>query len=66
MPTTYIRKGSSTRGEWTEENLKNAIKAVKENNMGVNQAARTYSIPKTTLKRRLKTCMNILKCSKVY
>ncbi|GBM71093.1 hypothetical protein AVEN_146307-1 [Araneus ventricosus] len=55
MPTTYIRKGSSTCGEWTEDNLKNAIKAVEEKNMGVNQAEKTFSIPKTTLKRRIKT-----------
>ncbi|GBM93361.1 hypothetical protein AVEN_159729-1 [Araneus ventricosus] len=42
-------------GFWTEGNLKNAIKAVEEKNMGVNQAAKTFSIPKTTLKRRIKT-----------
>ncbi|GBN66934.1 hypothetical protein AVEN_61946-1 [Araneus ventricosus] len=55
MPTTYIRKGSSTRGEWTEGNLKNVIKAVEEKNMCVNQATKSFSIPKTTLKRRIKT-----------
>ncbi|GBM42641.1 hypothetical protein AVEN_221754-1 [Araneus ventricosus] len=55
MPTTYIRKGSSTPGEWTEDNLKNAIKVVEEKNMGVKRAAKTFSIPKTTLKRRIKT-----------
>ncbi|GBM42966.1 hypothetical protein AVEN_168543-1 [Araneus ventricosus] len=54
MPTAYIRKGSFTRREWTENNLKNAIKAVEEKNMGVNKAAKTFSSPKTTLKRRIK------------
>lgn len=55
MPTTYIRKLSSGRGGWTEDSLKKAIKAVKEKEMGVNQAAKAFGVPKTTLKRRIKS-----------
>ena len=55
MPTTYIRKLSSGRGEWTEDNLKRAIKAIEGKEMGVNQVAKAFSIPKTTLKRQIKS-----------
>lgn len=55
MPTTYIRKLSSGRGGWTEDNLIKAIQAIEEKEMGVNEAAKAFSIPKTTLKRRIKT-----------
>ena len=55
MPNVYVRKvGAKPRGTWTLENLKNAIIAVKTKEMGVNKAARTFNIPETTLKRRLK------------
>ncbi|XP_039278770.1 uncharacterized protein LOC120350253 [Nilaparvata lugens] len=55
MPTFYKRKGTSGRGEWTEDGLKNAVKAVEEKKMGVNAAATAFGVPKTTLKRRLKS-----------
>lgn len=54
MPTLYKRKEGTRRGEWSQENLIKAANAVKENTMGVNEAAKAFSIPKTTLKRRLK------------
>lgn len=55
MPTFYKRKGTSGRGEWSEDSLKNAVKAVENKEMGVNAAAKAFGIPKTTLKRRLKS-----------
>lgn len=55
MPNIYKRKDNvPPRGLWSSNNLQSAINAVKEGNMGVNQAAKHFSIPKTTLKRRLK------------
>ena len=54
MPTLYKRKEGTRRGERSQENLIKAPNAVKENTMGVNEAAKAFSIPKTTLKRRLK------------
>lgn len=57
MPTKYIRKQGSTRGNWTEEDLIQAMRSVQEHRMGVNEASRYYNIPKTTLKRKLsKNC----------
>jgi hypothetical protein len=56
MPTFYIRKKSApNRGEWTAENLQNAVNAVSTGAMGVNEAAKAFSIPKSTLLRRMKT-----------
>lgn len=55
MPTTYTRKGTSSRGEWSEVALNNAVKAIEQNEMGVNAAAKAFGIPPTTLKRRLKS-----------
>lgn len=55
MPNEYKRKvGSKPRGLWTFENLKRAVNAVISKEMGVNEAAKRFEIPKTTLKRRLK------------
>jgi len=39
--------------QWTENQMKNAIEAVKSGNSGVNRAAKDYGIPATTLKDRL-------------
>lgn len=56
MPNTYIRKsGARPRGLWTADNLQDAINAVNAGNMGVNEAALSFNIPKTTLKRRIKS-----------
>lgn len=41
----------SGRGEWSEDSLKNAVKAVENKEMGVNAAAKAFGIPKTTLKK---------------
>lgn len=49
MPNIYKRKDNvPPRGLWSSNNLQSAINAVKEGNMGVNQAAKHFSIPKTT------------------
>lgn len=55
MPTRYTKKGTSDRGNWSEDSLNNAAKAVEQKEMGVNEAAKEFGIPKTTLKRRLKS-----------
>lgn len=52
MPLTYKRKSEVCRGEWTASALIDAFKAV-SNGMGINEAAKTFGIPKTTFKRRL-------------
>ncbi|KAI4463223.1 hypothetical protein MML48_4g00004247 [Holotrichia oblita] len=52
MPNLYIRKGTVERGKWTSEALENALKAVEDGSMGVNEAVRNFGIPATTLKRR--------------
>lgn len=56
MPNVYLSKlpSESRRGLWTQEQLMNAIDAVKTKVLGVNEAAKTYGIPSTTLKNRLK------------
>lgn len=37
--------------KWSEENMERALSALKNGDMGLNAAARTYSVPKATLKR---------------
>lgn len=54
MPTFYKRKGTVNRATWSAEALQNAMNAVSTGTLGVNQAAREYGIPKTTLKNRIK------------
>ena len=39
--------------KWTEENMERALSALKNGDIGLNAAARTYSVPKATLKRHL-------------
>lgn len=53
MPTDYKRKSGSTRGQWRQVDLESAFNAV-QNGTGVNAAAKAFSIPSSTLKRRLK------------
>lgn len=56
MPTVYKRKPSAkSRGVWTAQDLQNALAAVQSHEMGVNEAAIHYNIPKSTFKRRIKT-----------
>lgn len=56
MPNKYIRKQNTPkRGNWTSRELSDAVDAVKNGDMGINEAAKAFGIPKTTFKRRLKT-----------
>lgn len=56
MPNKYIRKRHvPERGNWTAQALNDAINAYKSGEMGVNEAAKAFGIPKTTFKRRLKS-----------
>lgn len=52
MPTKYKRKPGSSRGSWSEETLKEAIKRIVKGEIGINEAARYYGIPSRTLRRR--------------
>lgn len=58
MPNKYIRKAIATRGNWTEQSLKSAINAVKNDGWSVRSAAATCKIPRKTLERRCKTNNN--------
>jgi hypothetical protein len=44
------RKSKGIYRKWKEEDLQRALGAVKDG-VGINEAARTYNVPKTTLKR---------------
>lgn len=48
----YVRV--SNRGNWTQEQLSNALNAIKIENMSVYRAVITFNIPRKTLERRLK------------
>lgn len=64
-PNTYTRKASARpRGLWTLDSLQAAMNAVTTGTMGVNEAANSFGIPKTTLKRRLKN-NNVNKTSRL-
>lgn len=54
MPTKYKRKVAAMRGNWTEEALKAAINAVKNDGVSVRAASISYKIPRKTLERRCK------------
>lgn len=49
----YKRK--STRHSWSEENMREAIMAVREKKMGWFLASKTFNVPSTTLRRRVNT-----------
>ena len=48
-----LSKRPSRLRKWSDESMKNAIAAVRAGGVGVNQAARNFDIPPTTLKDRL-------------
>ena len=56
MVRNYKRK--TNRAIWSEEAMKNAIIAVKEEKMSYGKAAEAFQIPKTVLYRR---CCGMLK-----
>lgn len=53
MPTFYKRKRGSARGEWTEQALRDAVRAYREENISIYEASRRYGVPWSTLKRRI-------------
>lgn len=54
MPNKYKRKAVAVRGNWSEESLKAAINAVKNDGSSVRAASFQYQIPRKTLERRIK------------
>jgi hypothetical protein len=58
------RKSAGKRAQWACEDMKRAMNAVKTQTMGLNEAARTYSVPKATLRRHVRR-LNIHACDGV-
>jgi hypothetical protein len=52
MPTEYIRKGNVNRGQWSEGNLKEAVRRLQANEISFREAERYYGIPARTLKKK--------------
>lgn len=52
MPNIYTRKGNVHRGNWSSRALQDALTAVANGTMGLNEVARNFGIPATALKRR--------------
>lgn len=53
MPRTYKRKpGVPARGQWEEENLREAITRITKGDIGIRKASRYYGIPESTIRRR--------------
>lgn len=57
MPRKYKRKCNCIhqRGQWTTENLHEALRRLDAGEIGVNEASRIYGIPSRTLRRRRQT-----------
>lgn len=53
--TTAPRKLRRIYGQWTEQNLKAAINAIKSKKMSENKAAKHYGIPKPTIRRHIQS-----------
>ena len=47
-------KKRSNRGEWSKQNMKEAVLVVKQGVMSCLTAATTYDVPEATLRRYLK------------
>lgn len=54
MPTFYGPR-KSCRGQWTQEQLNNAVEAVRDHQVSVRKAAKDNNIPEKTLRTRLAT-----------
>jgi hypothetical protein len=55
MPTEYIRKGNVNRGQWSEGNLREAVRRLQANEISFRETERYYGIPARILKRRLES-----------
>ena len=51
MVRNYVRK--TKQASWNETGMKEAILAVKTSTMGLRKAARTFDLPKDSLRHRL-------------
>ena len=49
-----------TCGRWTEEDLDRALTALQNGDAGLNAIAKTYAVPKATLKNILTAATNML------
>lgn len=47
-------KRTSNQQEWSSENMKQAIEAIINKEMGWLKASKTFGVPATTLRRRVK------------
>ena len=61
MVKTYKKK--TNRGDWAQESMAKAVDAVIEGKMGYMLAAMTYSVPQTTLERKVKASRENLAAS---
>jgi len=52
--TRKDRMASGLRAAWSEDAMKSAVDAVRQNQMDLNQAAKQFSVPKATLQRHVK------------
>ncbi|XP_071476076.1 uncharacterized protein [Diadema antillarum] len=52
MPVNYVRK--TNRASWSGDAMQMAISACKSGELGMDTAAKTYGVPKSTLARKLK------------
>jgi len=51
--TRKARMASGLRAAWSEDVMKSAVDAVRQNQMGLNQAAKQFSVPKAILQRHV-------------
>ncbi|GBP39102.1 hypothetical protein EVAR_27463_1 [Eumeta japonica] len=61
MVKTYKKK--TNRGDWTQESMEKAVDAVIEGKMGYMLAAKTFSVPQTTLEIKVKASRENLAAS---
>lgn len=54
LTTRKSRVASGVRAAWSEDAMKSAIEAVRQSRMGLNKAAKHFSVPKATLQRHVK------------
>lgn len=52
MPRKYVRV--TNRGDWSHENLLNAMSAISNKEMSIRKASKAYGIPFSTLQERIK------------
>ncbi|KAF2894584.1 hypothetical protein ILUMI_11588 [Ignelater luminosus] len=59
-----VSENAEPRGLWTSNDLQSAINKVKSGIIGVNKTSKSFNIPKTTLKRKIKS-NNTEKCNRL-